>query len=214
MDPAHALEVVGVVADVKYFPVNEPIGPDFYTSFRQFVWPSSLYVVKVADAAAVLPAVRRAVAEIDPALAVYDVHRLDERVVEAVAPARFIASVTAMFAFSAAALAGLGVFGVMAYSVSVRRDELALRIALGASPARLNRDILRGAASMAIAGSTAGLMGALWLLPALRAMLYGVSPLDPVTLGSSVAAIALVAVLAAAVPAARASAVDPVRLLR
>jgi predicted permease len=214
MDPAHSLEIVGIVADVKYWPANEPIGPDFYTSYRQFSWPSSMYIVRVTDAGAVLPSIRRAVAEIDPALAVYDAHRVDERVAEAVAPARFIASVTAMFAFSAAALAALGVFGVMAYSVSVRRDELALRIALGASPARLNRDVLRGAASMAIAGSAAGLLGAIWLLPALRAMLYGVSPLDPFTLGSSVAAMALVAVLAAAVPAARASAVDPVRLLK
>jgi ABC-type antimicrobial peptide transport system permease subunit len=173
-----------------------------------------MYIVRVTDAGAVLPSIRRAVAEIDPALAVYDVQRIDDRVAEAVAPARFIASVTAMFAFSASALAALGVFGVMAYSVSVRRDELALRMALGASPARLNRDVLRGAASMAIAGSAAGLLGAVWLLPPLRAMLYGVSPLDPFTLGSSVLAMGSVAVLAAAVPAARASTVDPVRLLR
>ena len=59
-------QIVGVVADVKYWPVNEPVGPDFYTSYQQFVWPSSMYIIKVADGAAVLPAIRRAVEEIDP----------------------------------------------------------------------------------------------------------------------------------------------------
>jgi putative ABC transport system permease protein len=214
MDPAHALEVVGVVADVKYWPVNEPVGPDFYTSYQQFVWPSSMYIIKVTDAAVVLPAIRRAVAEIDPALAVYDVRRVDERAAEAVAPARFIASLTALFALSSAALAALGVFGVMAYSVSMRRDELALRIALGASPAALNRDVLGRAAALALTGSGIGIVLALWLLPVTRTMLYGVSPFDPVTLGSAVVGMTAIALLSAVVPAARARAVDPLTILR
>ena len=65
-DPARPVEVVGVVADVKYWPIDEAVGPDFYTSYLQFTYPSSLYVVKTADAATVMPALRRAVAEIDP----------------------------------------------------------------------------------------------------------------------------------------------------
>jgi predicted permease len=214
MDPAHALEIVGVVADVKYWPVNEPVGPDFYTSYLQFVWPSSMYIVKVTDAAAALPAIRRAVAEIDPALAVYDVRRVDERAAEAVAPARFVASLTALFAFTSAALAALGVFGVMAYSVSVRRDELALRIALGASPAALNRDVLRRAGALAVRGCAIGIVLALWLLPAIRTMLYGVSPFDPATLAAAVVAMTAIALLSAAIPAARASAVDPLTVFR
>ena len=213
MDAAHSLQVVGVVGDVKYWPANEPVGPDFYTSYLQFAWPSSLYVVKAADAAAVLPAIRRAVSEIDPALAIYDVHRIEERVGDAVAPAHFVATVTGLFAFSAAALAALGVFGVMAYSVSLRREELALRLALGASPAAINRSVLRRALTLAIGGSGAGMLIAVWVLPALRAMLYGVSPLDPLTLTCAAGAMALIAVLSAAVPAARASAVDPLIVL-
>ena len=133
---------------------------------------------------------------------------------EAVAPARFIASLTALFAFSSAALAALGVFGVMAYSVSIRRDELALRMALGASPARLNRDVLRRAASLAVTGCAIGIVLALWLLPAIRTMLYGVSPFDPVTLGCSVVAMTVIALLSAAIPAARASAVDALTMLQ
>jgi predicted permease len=214
MDPAHALEIVGVVADVKYWPVNEPVGPDFYTSYLQFTWPSSMYIVKVTDAAAVLPAIRRVVAEIDPALAVYDVRRVDERAAEAVAPARFIANLTALFAFSSAALAALGVFGVMAYSVSIRRDELALRIALGASPPAITRSVLRRAATLAVTGGTIGVVLGLWLLPAIGAMLYGVSPFDPITLGSAVVAMTALALVGAVVPAARASAVDPLTVFR
>ena len=213
-DAAHPLEVVGVVADVKYWPANEPVGPDFYTSYLQFAWPSSMYVVKTVDEGAVIPAIRRAVAELNPALAVYDVRRIDERIGEAVAPARFIATVTGMFAFSAAALAALGVFGVMAYSVSLRREELALRLALGASPGALNRSVLRHAAALALAGSAAGVLIAISLLPALRAMLYGVSPVDPLTLMCAVVSMGLVALLAAGVPAARASSVDPLTILR
>ena len=213
-DAAHSLEVVGVVADVKYWPANEPVGPDFYTSYLQFVWPSSMYVVKTADGGAVLPAIRRAVAEVNPALAVYDVRRIEERIAEAVAPAHFIASVTAMFAFSAAALAALGVFGVMAYSVSLRREELALRRVLGASAGALNRSVLRHAAVLAVTGSAAGVLVAISLLPALQAMLYGVSPLDPLTLTCAVVSMGLVALLAAVVPAVRASRVDPLMILR
>jgi len=154
------------------------------------------------------------VAEIDPALAVYDVHRVDERVAEAVAPAQFIAIVTAAFALSTAALAALGVFGVMAYSVSNRRDELALRIALGASRAALRRSVLRRTAVLAMVGCAAGIALGLWLLPAIRAMLYDVSPFDPVTIGSAALAMASIAVVSAAVPAARASAADPLTVLR
>jgi ABC-type antimicrobial peptide transport system permease subunit len=202
------------VADVKYWPANDAVRPDFYTSYRQFVWPSSMYIVRTIDASAVVPAIRRAVAEIDPALAVYDVRRIDDRVADAVAPARFIAIVTALFASSAAALAALGVFAVMAYSVSVRREDLALRVALGASPGEITRGVLRNAAALAIAGGAVGLMTAVWLLPALRAMLYGISPLDPSSLASAVAAMTCVAVVSAAVPAVRASAVDPLTILR
>jgi ABC-type antimicrobial peptide transport system permease subunit len=97
--------------------------------------------------------------------------------------------------------------------VSIRRDELALRLALGASPAALNRDVLGRAAALAVTGSAIGIVLALWLLPVIRTMLYGVSPFDPATLGSAVVAMTAIALLSAALPAARARAVDPVRVL-
>jgi len=213
-DPAHPVEVVGVVSDVKYWPPNEPIGPDFYTSYLQFTYPSSLYVVKAADPASVIPAIRRAVAEIDPTLPIYDVQLVNERVAEAVARPRFTAIVTAIFAVSAAALAAMGVFGVMAYTVSLRREELAVRLALGATPRGLRHHVLGQAARLAAIGIVAGLLASVWLLRSIGSMLYGLSPRDPVALSVAAAAMGTVALLAALVPAWRASTTDPMAVLR
>jgi predicted permease len=212
-DPARPVEIVGVVANVKYWPANEPVGPDFYTSYLQFTYPDSLYLVNAGDVS-VLPAIRRAVAEVDPSMAVYDVRRLDERVADAVASPRFTAVATAIFGFSAAALAALGVFGVMAFAVAARREELALRAALGATPGRLRASVLRHAGAVALAGGAVGIALSLWLLRAIASALYGVSPADPLTIATAVAAVTACALAAAAIPAWRASTTDPMRVLR
>jgi putative ABC transport system permease protein len=212
-DPSHPVEIVGVVADVKYWPANEPVGPDFYTSYLQFTYPFSLYLVNAGDVS-VVPAIRRAVAEVDPSMAVYDVRRLDERVADAVASPRFTAKVTAIFGFSAASLAAIGVFGVMAFAVAARREELAIRAALGATPGRLRASVLRNAGGVALAGGAAGVALSLWLLRAIAGALYGVSPADPLTIGLAVVAVMACALAAAAVPAWRASTTDPMLTLR
>ena len=213
-DPARTVEVVGVVADVKYWPIDDAVGPDFYTSYLQFTYPSSLYIVKAADLAAVMPALRRAVAEVDPALPIYDAQLLDERVAEAVARPRFTATATAIFAFSAALLAAMGVFGVMAYSVSVRREELALRLALGETPRGLQLGVLLHAARLAVTGAAAGVIAGFWLLRSLGSALYGVSPTDPGVLAIAVVSMGTVALAAAAAPAWRASVTDQMIALR
>jgi putative ABC transport system permease protein len=212
-DPARPVEIVGVVADAKYWPANEPIGPDFYTSYLQFTYPQSLYLVDAGDVG-VVAAIRRAIAEVDPSMAVYDVRRLDERVADAVASPRFTAHATAIFGFSAAALAALGVFGVMAFVVAAQREELALRVALGATPGRLRADVLRRAGVVALAGAAAGIALSLWLLRAIASALYGVSPADPLTIAAAVAAVVACTFAGAAVPAWRASAADPMTVLR
>jgi predicted permease len=213
-DPARPVEVVGVVADVKYWPIDDAVGPDFYTSYLQFTYPSSLYVIKTQDAATVLPAIRRAIAAIDPSLPVYDVQLIDQRVAGAVARPRFTATATAIFAISAAALAAMGVFGVMAYSVSVRREELALRLALGATPRGLQVGVLVHAAKLASAGALVGLVAGYWLLRSLGSALYGISATDPAVLTIAVVSMGIVALVAAAAPAWRASVTDPMLVLR
>ena len=213
-DPAKPVEIVGIVADVKYWPVNDAVGPDFYTSYLQFTYPSSLYLVKASDAAAIVPAVRRAVAAIDPTLPIYDVQLVSDRVVEAVARPRFTATVTALFAVSTVVLAAMGIFGVMAYSVSLRRDEMALRLALGGTPRRVQLTVLAQAVRVAAGGTAAGLLVGFWLLGSLRGMLYGISPTDPLVLGAVVLGMGAIALAAAAAPAWRAGATDPMTILR
>jgi predicted permease len=213
-DPASPVEVVGVVSDVKYWPVNDDVGPDFYTSYLQFTYPSSMYLVKALDAGAILPAVRRAVADVDPTLPIYDVQLVRERVAEAVARPRFTAMVTALFAVSTALLAAMGIFGVMAYSVSLRRDELALRLALGGTPRGLQLMVLAQAARLTIAGSAIALVAGMWLQRSVRGMLYGISPTEPLILAAAVAGMGAIALIAAAAPAWRASATDPMTVLR
>jgi predicted permease len=212
-DPARPVEIVGVVADVKYFPANEPVGPDFYTSYLQFTYPDSMYIVNAGDVS-VLAAVRRAVAAVDPSMAIYDVRRLDERVSQAVAAPRFTAIVTGIFAGAAAVLAALGVFGMMAFVVWARRDELALRVALGAAPRHLRASVLRQAGTVAVAGGAAGVVLSLWLLRTIASALYGVSPSDPWTLAGAVVAVTVAAIAAAALPAWQASTTDPMIALR
>jgi ABC-type antimicrobial peptide transport system permease subunit len=166
------------------------------------------------NAAAVVPALRRAVAEIDPALPIYDVQLVDQRVAEAVARPRFVAIAAAVFAGSAAALAAMGVFGVMAYSVSTRREELALRLALGETPRGLQIGVQLHALKLAATGSLAGTVAGAWLLRSLGSALYGISPADPAVLTIAAVSMGVVALLSAAVPAWRASVTDPMLVLR
>jgi predicted permease len=213
-DPARPATVVGVVGDVKYWPLNEPIGPDFYTSYLQFTYPSSMFIVKTTDAGAAVTAVRSAILGVDSTLPVYDVRHLDERVEDALSRQRFTAVITSGFAVVAAILAAMGVFGIMAYAVALRREELALRLALGASPNDLRGDVLRRAGLLALAGSAIGLSAAVVLFRLLRSVLYGVAPADPIALTAATAAMCLVALAAAAAPAWRASVTDPMLLLK
>jgi len=108
----------------------------------------------------------------------------------------------------------MGVFGVMAYTVSLRREELAVRLALGATPRGLRHHVLGQAARLAAIGIVAGVLVSVWLLRSIGSMLYGVSPRDPFALSVAAAAMGTVALLAALVPAWRASTTDPMAVLR
>src|SRR5262245_12114352 len=126
-DPQHAVEVVGIVGDVKYEAVDWPGSqgrPDFYTSYLQFAYPDTMMIVKTrGPVSALVPAVRRAVANVDPALPIYDVLTLDDRIDEALSRPRFNAALIGGFAAAALLVAALGVYGMLSYSVSSRRHE-------------------------------------------------------------------------------------------
>jgi predicted permease len=214
-DPARPVEVVGVVGDVKYWPIDEPPGPDFNTSYLQFAYPDSVFLVRAAgDPDHLVATLRRAIADVDANIPVWDVRPLDDVVAGALSRPRANASLTAVFAVTAAALAAFGIFAVMASAVASRRRELAIRIALGAGPGALRRLILGEASAIAIAGGAAGVLGAMWLLRLIRGFLYGVESGNPLVLGTAVAIMVGIALVAALVPAMRASHLSPTAVLK
>ena len=209
--------VVGVVADLRqHGPAEEP-GPVVYYSHRQFadrVLGWHFFARTRHDPATLLTAVRERVREVDPHQPVSALATLDAVVARALAPRRFNAALVGLFAAFALALTAVGIYGVVAWTVSERYREIGIRLALGARP----RDVLgRFAAQglgLALLGLLLGLPGALLVGRALASLLFGVGPADPVTLLSVAVLVPAVGLAAAIGPARRAAAVDPAVSLR
>ena len=216
-DPAHAVEIVGVVGDVKYQDVDEDTTnrADFYTSYLQFAYPDTMIIVRTRGAAAaILPAMRKAVASVDPSLPIYDAMTLDDRISAAVARPRFNAALLSAFAGAALLLAAIGVYGVLSYSVSSRMREIGVRLALGADARRVIGLVLGEGVRLAAAGAIAGLVAALMASRVIQSVVIDVSATDPRILAIAAVVMMAVAALAAFLPARRASAVDPIEVLR
>jgi putative ABC transport system permease protein len=164
--------------------------------------------------AALVPLLRRAVASVDAGLPIFDVQRLDDRIAQTLARPRFTAALIGLFAAAALLLAAAGVYGIMAYSVSFRSHEIGIRLALGADARRVLVHVLGESARLAAAGAVVGLAAASVVTRLMRSLLFGVTPLDPLILSIAALVIIAVALAAALVPAHRASAVDPMVVLR
>ena len=174
-----------------------------------------MIIVKThGSAPALVPAMRRAVAGVDSSLPIYDVLTLDDRISGALARPRFNAALVSGFAAAALIIAALGVYGMLSYSVSSRRREIGVRLALGAAPQRIVRFILAEGLRLAIAGVAIGLVSAVAAGRLTRSLVLDVSPADPRILAAVTFVMLAVACLAAFVPARRASGVDPIVVLR
>jgi predicted permease len=217
-DRAHAVEIVGVVGDVKYEGAEQADSPDradFYTSYRQFAYPDTMVIVKArGDAYAVLPALRAAVAAFDPAVPIYDAMTLDERIAAAIARPRFNATLVAAFGVAALLLAAIGVYGVLSYSVSARMREIGVRLALGAGAGGVMRLVVGEGLKLAAIGAAAGTLGALAGARLIHGLLVGAAPSSlRVLIGGALIMLATAAA-AAWLPARRAAVVDPITVLR
>lgn len=216
--PARAVEIVGVVGDVKYEAVDRPNStgrPEFYTSYLQFSYPDTMMIVKAKRQSALLvPQLRRAVASVDPVLPIYDVLTLDDRIGVALARPRFNAVLVGGFAGAALFIAALGVYGMLSYSVSCRVREIGVRMAIGAAPRRIVLDVLGEGLRLAVIGVGLGLLGAAALGRLTRSLVVDINPFDPRIFVAVATVMTLVACLAAFLPARRASAVDPIVVLR
>ncbi|GMR14218.1 MAG: ABC transporter permease [Gemmatimonadota bacterium] len=215
MNPDSTAIVVGMVADVRYGTAEEPIGLDIYTSYRQFS-RSFTYVMVKSDLplSTLVPELRSAIRGVDPDLPIYDVATMGSRGSSALARPRFTGFLLASFAALALVLAALGIYGVMSELVSRRRRELGVRMAIGADRRILIRYIVGRGATLALAGVSLGVVGALILARVLESQLWGVSSTDGLVLAGAATFLLAVGLVAVLVPAIRAARVDPVVVLR
>ena len=216
-------EVVGVVGDVRGSdtqgarggsPDREPRAAAYFPARGMPQRTMTLVVRPVGELASAVPLIRRAVHDLDPALAVQHVRPLQDWVAESVAPARLTTTLAVVFAASALLLASVGIYGVLAFTVASRTREIGVRLAIGATRGRVLRLVLRQGMTWAAGGTLAGLAGAFAAANLLAAALFDVQPRDPVTFAAAGAAVMLVALSACLVPAVRAVNIDPTIAMR
>ena len=208
-------EIVGVVGDVRLRTLEEVPVPAVYVPHAQYASEEmTVFVRTPGDPLAALPIVKAQLRLIDREIALTSVQTADAIVSSAVAQPRFRMTLLALFAAIALTLAAVGLYGVMAYSVSQRRKELGLRMALGAASGDVLRLVLREGLAPVAAGIVIGLAAAALLTQLMSTLLYEVSPFDPATFAIVSALLALVAMIACYVPARRATRLDPLAALK
>ncbi|HEX8670680.1 MAG TPA: ADOP family duplicated permease [Longimicrobium sp.] len=207
--------VVGVVNHARLYDVHQDGRPQVYWRDEEYPERALYFAVRLdRDVASLAPDVRAAVARVDPALALSDFRTMDERVGDALRQQRIGAVLIGGFSLGALLLAAIGLFGVVAGSVSRRRHELAVRLALGADHGRVVGMVLREGAVLIGLGVLIGLPGVYLMGRAIRGVLVGVSPADPLALAAASCSLALVALAACYLPARRVTRIEPAQSLR
>jgi len=216
ISPDSSAEIVGIVGDVAYQPLEEhPFQPDFYTPYGQFTYSTRTVLVRTRSAPnALVPAVRRAVRDVDPNLALFEVRTMEERMHDSWARLSYEVRLLGTFAGVAVLLAGIGIFAVIAHSVGDRRREIGVRVALGATPAQVISSVGKHGARPAIVGVGVGLFATMLLGRALASAVYGVHAFDPPVLAVVVGVSVAVTLLATYLAARRALAIEPVEAMR
>jgi putative ABC transport system permease protein len=209
------LTIVGVVGDIRDASLDREPEPEFYLAHAQEPWSVMTVIVRTAgDPGRLAAAVRNQVWALDREQPVYDVKTLDELFAGSVAPRRFIMLLVTLFSAFALVLAALGIYGVVSYSVNERTREIGIRMALGARRGEVLGLIVAQGLVLALIGIAAGLAGAYAVTRAMTGLLYGVRPMDPLTLAAVSSLLMAVALVATLVPARRASRIDPTVALR
>ena len=209
-------EIVGVVGDTRTASLLEEGGAQIYVPHAQDTdWNFMALVIRTAgDPAALAPALRREVLALDKDQPVYNVRTLDDVVANSIGAQRVSMQLFAVFALAALLLAAVGIYGVMAYSVTQRTQEIGIRMALGAQRSHVLRLVVRQGMTLATIGVAAGLIGAFGLTRVLATLLFNVGPTDPAIYCAISLLLSAVAFLACYLPARRAAQVDPIVALR
>ena len=209
-------EIIGTVGDVRSWRMNTAPVPEAYGPHAQVASGTMAIAVRVAgrDPATVLPSIRQRIAAMDAGLPLVRVRPMETIVDASTGDTRMSSVLTAMFALVAAALAAVGIYSLIAYSVAQRTREIGIRIALGADRRAVVAMVVGEGMTLAGAGLVIGVAGAFLLTRTLETLLYEVSPTDPAVLGATCGGVLVVAALASLVPAIRALRVDPMVALR
>jgi predicted permease len=214
--PAQQYQVVGVVKDTKYSDMREDFGPIGYLAAAQETDPDPYLQVVVRAAgplSATRSAVTRAVSQVHPEISL-QFDTMTSQIQRALLPERLMATLTGFFGGLAGLIAAIGLYGVMSYVVARRRNEIGIRMALGADRPAVLKMVLRDAGVLLAIGVVAGAVLSVAAARTASALLFGLSPGDPATFAQAVAVLAAVAALASYVPAERAARVDPCMALR
>lgn len=212
-----SIEIVGISKDAKYYTLRDDPPATFYMPYRQNT--DGLEGVTFAvhtrmRTEALVPLLRSTVASIDKDLPLLDIRTQNEQIEDRTKQERIFASLTSGFGLLALILACIGIYGIMAYTVARRTNEIGIRMALGAETGRVLRMVLREASWLAIIGVVVGLGAALAMGHLIASMLYGLKAYDPYTLGGAALLLVFIALAASWIPARRAASIDPIKALR
>jgi predicted permease len=213
--PADTVVVIGVVRDSKYVTIGEAPRTFMFRPLAQEYTPRVTLLVRGTGAPAdAIATVKREIGALDGGLALFSVSTLDEAIAISLLPARIAGALLGTLGLFALVLAALGVYGVLSFLVRSRTREIGVRVAIGATPRAVVTMVVRQAMIWTVTGMAIGVALAAVVARLLGSMLYGISPMDPVTFGGVIVILGLVAGLAAVIPALRASRLDPLVALR
>jgi putative ABC transport system permease protein len=207
-------EVVGIVSQVHHYGLEKEPAPTIYAPFEQMPDRAMALAVRTTmDTQAVVKAVKQAVWSVDPGQPVFQIRSMRDYLSLAETAPRISTVLLLVFAGISMLLAALGIHGVVSYGVAERTREFGIRMALGSTPGQVKILVIRNGIKTALIGLLAGMAGAAALASGLRALLFGVAPLDPGVMGAVAALLLTVALIANYVPARRATRIDPMRAL-
>ncbi len=214
-DQKHWVEIVGVVGDVRTQELGAPPKPQVYFSYAQWGYPALVLTVRTAgDPLQLIAPIQAVVRRLDPEIPISEARTLEQALGASLVSERLRTAVLATFAGFALVLAGIGIYGVMAYLVAQRQREIAVRMALGAGQGDILGSVLGHSIRLAAPGVLLGLVGALISAKVMRTFLYQVEPTDPLVLVLVCSGVAALVVAATLVPARRAAGTDPMTVLR
>jgi len=208
------LPIIGIVGDVSELSVRLPPRPTVFYSHGRMPWATMTLFVRARQPQSLVKPVTAALHELEPALVVSNVRTIERAMAESLARERLSALLSTSFAVVGLLLAGLGLYGLLAYLVAERTKDISIRIALGARLGRITGSVVAGGLALVAIGAALGIAGSLLLLRSLGALLFAVTPYDVPTYAIVVVLLGAIAALASYLPARRAAGIDPLTALR